>query len=94
MINKNTVLIGILSVFIISSCNSPSSSTRSSHESSTTGWNYNDRKQGGFENITNYKEQIPGPGLMFVEGGRLTMGRVEEDVMSDWNNIPKYDYFY
>ena len=26
---------------------------------------------------------------MFVEGGRLTMGRVEEDVMYDWNNISK-----
>ena len=82
MINKNTVLIGILSVFIISSC-SKSSSTRSSNESSTTGWKYNDRKQGGFQNITNHKEQTPGPGLMFVEGGRLTMGRVEEDVMYD-----------
>ena len=88
MTNKNTILIGILSVFIISSC-SQSSSTRSSKESSTTGWKYNDRKQGGFQNITNYKEQTPGPGLMFVEGGRLTMGRVEEDVMSEWNNISK-----
>ena len=87
MINKNTVLIGILSVFIISSC-SESSSPRSSNESSSTGWNYNDRKQGGFE-VRNFKEQTPGPGLMFIEGGRLTMGRVQEDVMYDWNNISK-----
>ena len=87
MINKNTVLIGILSVLIISSC-SQSSSTKSSKESSTTGWKYNDRKQGGFD-VVKKSEQIPGPGLMFVEGGRLTMGRVDEDVMSDWNNISK-----
>ncbi|MGY8989037.1 MAG: gliding motility lipoprotein GldJ, partial [Flavobacteriales bacterium] len=80
MINKNTVLIGILSVFIISSCSKSSSST--------TGWNYNDRKEGGFE-VSNFKSKASGPGLMFVEGGRLTMGRVEEDVMSDWNNISK-----
>ena len=39
--------------------------------------------------VVNISEQIPGPGLMFIEGGRLTMGRVEEDVMSDWNNISK-----
>ena len=90
MINKNTILIGILSVFIISSCSKSSSTkSKSSKESSTTGWKYNDRKQGGFQNITNHKEQTPGPGLMFVEGGRLTMGRVDEDVMSDWNNISK-----
>ena len=74
MINKNTVLIGILSVFIISSCSKSSSNT--------TGWNYNDRKEGGFE-VSNLKARASGPGLMFVEGGRLTMGRVEEDVMSD-----------
>ena len=82
MINKNTVLIGILSVFIISSCSNSKSS------SNTTGWNYNDSKEGGFE-VRDFKEQATGPGLMFVEGGRLTMGRVEEDVMSDWNNISK-----
>ena len=80
MINKNTVLIGILSIFIFSSC--------SKKQSSTTGWNYNDRKQGGFD-VVDITEQTPGPGLMFVEGGRLTMGRVEEDVMYNWNNISK-----
>jgi gliding motility-associated lipoprotein GldJ len=80
MINKNTILIGILSVFIFSSC--------SRQQSSTTGWNHNDRKQGGFD-VVKMSEQVPGPGLMFVEGGRLTMGRVDEDVMSDWNNISK-----
>ena len=80
MINKNTIFIGILSILIFSSC--------SRQQSSTTGWNHNDRKQGGFD-VVNISEQTPGPGLIFIEGGRLTMGRVEEDVMSDWNNISK-----
>ena len=26
---------------------------------------------------------------MFVEGGSFTMGRTEQDVFSDWNNVPK-----
>ena len=80
MINKNTIFFTILSVFIISSC--------SKEHSTSTGWNYNDRKQGGFEK-QDFVEQVPGPGLVFVEGGRLTMGRVEEDVMYEWNNISK-----
>ncbi len=56
--------------------------------SSSTGWNYNDRKNGGFEKIP-YTEQETGPGLVLIEGGTFTMGRVEQDVMYDWNNMPR-----
>lgn len=80
MTNKYTAFLVILSIFILASC--------SREQSTSTGWDYNNRKQGGFEKMDK-AEQIPGPGLMFVEGGRLTMGRVEEDVMYDWNNISK-----
>ena len=34
------------------------------------------------------KKQEAGPGLVFVEGGTFTMGKVEDDVMHDWNNTP------
>jgi gliding motility-associated lipoprotein GldJ len=34
-------------------------------------------------------EQETGPGLVFIEGGTFTMGRVSQDVMNDWNNIPR-----
>ena len=27
--------------------------------------------------------------MAFIEGGSFTMGRVEQDVLYDWNNIPK-----
>lgn len=56
--------------------------------SRTTGWNYNDPKNGGFESVA-YKEPITGPGLVFIEGGTFTMGRVSDDPMYEWNNIPR-----
>jgi len=56
--------------------------------SNTTGWNYNDPNFGGFQNHPGY-EQETGPGLVFIEGGTFAMGRVEQDVMHDWNNIPR-----
>jgi len=56
--------------------------------SSATGWNYNDPKNGGFQKIP-YLEQETGPGLVLIEGGRFTMGRVEQEVHYDWNNIPR-----
>jgi gliding motility-associated lipoprotein GldJ len=56
--------------------------------SKTTGWAYNDPKNGGFE-VPPYQNQATGDGLVFIEGGRITMGRVEEDVMKDWDNPPR-----
>ena len=35
------------------------------------------------------KNRASGPGLVFVQGGTFTMGQTEEDVMGDWNNIPR-----
>jgi len=56
--------------------------------SKTTGWNYNDPENGGFEYKYDF-EQEAGPGLVFIEGGTFTMGQVEQDVMGDWNNAPR-----
>jgi len=56
--------------------------------STTTGWNQNDPKNGGFE-VAPWEGQETGPGLVFVEGGTFTMGRVEQDVRYDWDNIPR-----
>jgi len=57
-------------------------------KSEVTGWNYNDKKMGGFQ-VAKSREQGLGPGLVFVQGGTFTMGQTEEDVMSDYNNIPR-----
>jgi gliding motility-associated lipoprotein GldJ len=56
--------------------------------SATTGWNQNDSKNGGFE-VASWEGQETGPGLVFVEGGTFTMGRVEQDVRYDWDNISR-----
>ncbi len=56
--------------------------------SSTTGWNHNDPRTGGFE-VASTQQQETGPGLVFIEGGTFVMGRTEQDVMFDWNNIPR-----
>jgi gliding motility-associated lipoprotein GldJ len=60
----------------------------SSDVSHSTGWNFGDPKNGGFQSDQNY-EQETGPGLVFIQGGTFTMGRVEQDVMYDWNNVPR-----
>jgi gliding motility-associated lipoprotein GldJ len=57
-------------------------------KSAVTGWAYNDKKTGGFT-VAKPKDIKTGPGLVFVEGGTFTMGASQEDVMGDWNNIPK-----
>ena len=70
----------ILSVASLASCKQQTSST--------TGWAYNDPKNGGFE-VVSYLEQETGPGLVLVEGGTYVMGRAEQDVTFEWNNIPR-----
>ena len=57
-------------------------------KSSTTGWNYNDQKWGGFEK-PDYEGQATGPNLVLIEGGTFTMGITDQDVTFDWNAIPR-----
>ena len=56
--------------------------------SHSTGWEYNDPKNGGFQTDNGYKQET-GAGLSFIQGGTFTMGNVEQDVMYDWNNVPR-----
>lgn len=77
-IPKAALAVGVITM--ASSC--------SKERSNTTGWNYNDPKNGGFE-VTDYDGQETGPGLVFIEGGTFVMGRVEQDVRYDWNNVPR-----
>jgi gliding motility-associated lipoprotein GldJ len=82
-VNKIMALRVILSLLIIigfASCSKKSSSKGSSR---ATGWNVDKQKAGSGKN-----KQTAGPGLVFVEGGTFTMGKVEDDVMHDWNNTP------
>ncbi|MXN90894.1 gliding motility lipoprotein GldJ [Flavobacterium sp. Sd200] len=88
-VNKITALRMLLAVAVtvgFTSC-SKKGSGAGSNVSSATGWKINDKK-GGFQHNTKYKQQEAGPGLVAVEGGTFTMGRVQDDVMHDWNNTP------
>jgi len=75
-INVNFVLF-IATLAVITSCQKETSTS--------TGWDYNNVRNGGFEK-SSFEEQRTGPGLVMIEGGTFTMGRTEEDVMEDNDN--------
>jgi formylglycine-generating enzyme required for sulfatase activity len=68
--------ISLIGLVLIASC--------AKETSSSTGWEYNNYENGGFEKF-DAREQETGPGLVMIEGGTFTMGRTEQDVMYDWN---------
>ncbi len=85
---RKTLVIRLLVVAVISTLIFSCNKSRNYKDSSrATGWKLND-KDGGFQYNPKAKEQETGPGLVFVEGGTFTMGRVQDDPMRDWNNTP------
>ncbi|MEO6456030.1 MAG: SUMF1/EgtB/PvdO family nonheme iron enzyme [Ginsengibacter sp.] len=85
LISAKNIFIVLIFSFVSSSCKMFS---KKKAQSSATGWNYDDKNFGNFHVIKN-KQQEAGPGLIFVQGGTFTMGSREDDVMRDWNNIPR-----
>lgn len=71
------LMLSMLMVIGFASCSKKSSSKNTSRG---TGWNVDSKK------MQAAKKQEAGPGLVFVEGGTFTMGKVQDDVMHDWNN--------
>lgn len=63
------------------------SSFQDDGKSRGTGWDLTG-KDGGVKYQTDYRGQEPGPNLVLIEGGTFTMGKVQDDPMKDWNNIP------
>jgi len=55
--------------------------------SSVTGLAYN--QKAGFQVDKKFTGQLIGPNLVFIEGGRFTMGSIEEDVMGTHDNIER-----
>ncbi len=72
--------VAVMASLLVSSCKYETSNV--------TGWNYNDPNNGGYQKVP-YEEQETGPGLILVEGGTFTMGRIEQDVYHDWSNVPR-----
>jgi gliding motility-associated lipoprotein GldJ len=89
---KNFAPLGIMLVMALSlSTFSCKKSSNSKNSSRATGWKIN-AKEGGFQYNTQFKEQETAPGLVFIEGGTFTMGKVQDDVMRDWNNTPNQQH--
>jgi len=82
-----TVILAVLA-FSLVSLSSCSRGGGNKTVSSATGWEYNNPDNGGFQYKSGY-EQETGPGLVFIEGGTFIMGRVEQDVLYEWNNSPR-----
>ena len=84
---KNVAVKGFFALAVSLGLLSCNNSRDYKDNSRATGWDLNS-KEGGFHYNADYEEQEAGPGLVFVEGGTFTMGRVQDDVMHDWNNTP------
>ncbi|MEP7108410.1 MAG: SUMF1/EgtB/PvdO family nonheme iron enzyme [Ferruginibacter sp.] len=80
------ILIAVL--FSFGSCKNGGLFGKKKSSSSVTGWNYDDKNMGNYH-VNKMKYPKAGPGLIFVQGGTFVMGAKEDDVMGDWNNIPK-----
>jgi gliding motility-associated lipoprotein GldJ len=91
MLRKNLTLklfVTLIAATLLVGCNKTRDYKNSSR---ATGWKMN-AKEGGFQYNPKSKEQETGPGLVFIEGGTFTMGRVQDDPMHDWNNSPNQQH--
>ncbi|KAA9340019.1 gliding motility lipoprotein GldJ [Adhaeribacter soli] len=72
---------------LLSSCNKGNpTSTNPGDASTTTGIAFN--QDDGFK-VADYSGQPEGPGLIFIEGGRTTLGSTEEDLAMTRDNLER-----
>ncbi len=84
---KNPFVIIFATAIVFTSCKTKSknpTATDPGKVSKTTGVAYN--QKAGFQVSPKFKGQPTGPNLVFIEGGRFTMGSLEEDVMNSRDN--------
>ena len=87
-ISLSSVFLLAVAIVGFSSCKNGGIFSKKKAKSDVTGWNYNDKDMGNF-NVAKVKYPKAGPGLVFVQGGSFVMGAKDEDVMGDWNNVPR-----
>ncbi|GAA4456575.1 hypothetical protein GCM10023189_26050 [Nibrella saemangeumensis] len=74
----------LLAVVALAACKSKHpTSVKPGKKSTATGIAYNEKD--GFQ-VSKFKGQPVGPNLVFIEGGRFTMGSLEEDVVNSRDN--------
>ena len=83
----------VTAALVIGSLNMQSckkSSAGSKNISRATGWKIN-AKEGGFQYNSDFKEQETAPGLVFIEGGTFTKGKVhcvgKNAALGDYGNV-------
>ncbi len=81
----------VLSCAVVAGSFTSCKNSSSKNVSRATGWKIN-AKEGGFQYNSDFKEQETAPGLVFIEGGTFTKGKVQDDVMYDWNNTPSQQH--
>ncbi|MEB3799535.1 gliding motility lipoprotein GldJ [Flavobacterium columnare] len=91
-VNKTMTVRALLSAMVLLSFTTSCSKKSSTKDTSAaTGWKIND-PNGGFQYNSSFTKQETGPGLILVEGGTFTMGKIQDDVMHDWNNTPSQQH--
>ncbi|WP_297507155.1 gliding motility lipoprotein GldJ [Flavobacterium sp.] len=90
-VNKFMAMRWFFAVILLAGFSSCSKKSNSNGGSKATGWKINDKK-GGFQYASKFQKQETGPGLVLVEGGTFTMGKVADDPMHDWNNSPNQQH--
>ncbi|UBM57494.1 gliding motility lipoprotein GldJ [Marinilongibacter aquaticus] len=78
------------SLFVFTSCkeNKKRTSLNPGKSNLETGIAYGDKKNDGYE-VADYKGQPDAPNMVFIEGGRFTMGTVEEDITYNRDNLER-----
>ncbi len=86
--NFSKIVLATMSVLAVVACDN---SRNYNKVSRGTGWNLTGKD--ALVNIqADYKEQDAAPGLVYIDGGTFTMGRVQDDPMKDWNNTPNQQH--
>jgi gliding motility-associated lipoprotein GldJ len=90
-VNKIMTVRVLFSFIVLLGFTSCSKKSSTKNTSAATGWKIND-PNGGFQYNSNFTKQETAPGLILVEGGTFTMGKIQDDVMHDWNNTPSQQH--
>ena len=91
----SSTAVALAFMLILSGCSSKkkASSINPGRKSTATGIAYNKKSKKGKEpeglQVKDFKGQPAGPNLVFIEGGRFTMGTVEEDVTFSRDNLER-----